>query len=116
MFCIADAEYLKRVNAAWTRILGWTETELLARPLSTFIHPDDVEVTKNVLGHMTEQDTIRFHNRYRKKDSNDYVIFEWNTTRWTDGLIYAIARPVPGSQLKRFTNIGNHQTGNENAT
>ena len=29
------------VNPAWTEMLGWTEAELLARPVIDLVHPDD---------------------------------------------------------------------------
>lgn len=96
MFCIADSNgYLRKVNAAWTKELGWTKEELLSVPFLELIHPDDVENTKHILEHMEEQDVIRFHNRYRKKGTGEYVVLEWCATAWTNGFTYATARPVP---------------------
>lgn len=34
--------YFRRVSAGYERLLGWTEEELLSRPLVEFVHPDDV--------------------------------------------------------------------------
>jgi PAS domain S-box-containing protein len=100
MFCIADTEgMLRKVNAAWTNTLGWAEQELVEQPFLAFIHPDDVDRTKHIMGHMAEQDVIRFHNRYRKKDSNDYVVVEWSATAWINGLTYAVGRQVPDKCL-----------------
>ena len=40
--CVAGLDgYFKRVNPSWTRTLGWTVAELLARPSVEFVHPDD---------------------------------------------------------------------------
>ena len=40
----ADAHgYLRWVNAAWERTIGWTPAELYARPYLDFMHPDDRE-------------------------------------------------------------------------
>ena len=46
MLCLANQQgYLTRVNAAWTRTLGWSAEELTGRPYLDFVHPDDVAAT-----------------------------------------------------------------------
>ncbi len=46
LLCVAGFDgYLRRVNPSWTRVLGWTEAELLSRPVADFMHPDDRELT-----------------------------------------------------------------------
>lgn len=114
LFCIADnTGYFQRVNQAWSMILGWSEEELLSVPFVKFIHPDDVDRTEDIVRHMENNDIIRFHNRYRRKPGttnlieeksvagdNDYVILEWSSTAWDNGLTYAAARQVPASCLK----------------
>lgn len=101
MFCIADRQGdLITVNDAWTRILGWSEEELMSHTLLDLVHPDDIARTKAIMAHMSDHDIIRFHNRYKMKDKNDYVVLEWSATKWTDGLTYAAARPVPEECMK----------------
>lgn len=55
MHCLAGFDgFLKRVNPAWTRTLGYEMDELLKRPLIEFIHPDDRPLLLEnlaVLGH-----------------------------------------------------------------
>jgi PAS domain S-box-containing protein len=42
MHCLAGFDgYLKRVNPAWSRTLGYSLHDLLSRPCVEFIHPDD---------------------------------------------------------------------------
>ena len=42
--------FLRRVNRSFTRVLGWTEAELLSRPFLELIHPDDRERFSGELG------------------------------------------------------------------
>lgn len=99
MFVVAttDGRFLE-INDSWTRVLGWTKEELLSTSWFEFIHPNDVRPTREVVGHMTTNTLLRFHNRYRKK-SGGYVCLEWSATQWHDGKCYAVARPVPSSCL-----------------
>ena len=52
------------VSPAWTRILGWTDMDLLQQPYVNIIHPDDREHTLAVLTRMSEtSQPARFENR-----------------------------------------------------
>ena len=70
MLCIAGFDgYFKRLNPAWTQVLGYTMEELLAAPFVSFVHPDDVEATVAEAGRLAADGlTHRFENRYRCKD------------------------------------------------
>ncbi len=35
--------YFKKINAAWSRQLGYTDADLLRSHLSAFVHPDDID-------------------------------------------------------------------------
>ncbi|WP_246848015.1 hybrid sensor histidine kinase/response regulator [Sphingomonas beigongshangi] len=81
------------VNPAWTSGLGWTENELVGRLFLDLVHPDDLgatlaEVAKLEAGHTT----LRFENRYRKKDGS-YVWLSWTAVP-DAGLIHAVGRNV----------------------
>lgn len=103
MMCIAGTDgYFKRVNPAFTRILGWDEEELLSRPFLDFIHPDDVATTSRELRKLERGiPTISFENRYRLPDGS-YRILAW--TSYPDpqtNLLYAIARDVTEDRRER---------------
>ena len=46
LFCLAGLDgYFKQINQNFTRVLGYTTEELLARPFIDYVHPDDREKT-----------------------------------------------------------------------
>ena len=100
MLCIAGTDgYFKRVNPAFERTLGWSEGEMLSRPIVSFVHPDDVERTAREIEKLDQGiPTVSFTNCYRCADGS------WKYLMWTahpepeTGLIYAIARDVTDSR------------------
>lgn len=100
MLCVASASgYFLKLNQAWERELGWSVQELTERPFLEFIHPEDVDKTRQIMAKMSTCRVVRFHNRYKVKGSDKYVVLEWNATTWSDGLTYAVAREVPDQCL-----------------
>ncbi len=82
---------IEAVNPAWTRILGWTEDELLGRPLLDLIHPDDLQHTLAAATAIAEGAKLtRFGNRYRHKDGS-YRDITWATGPG-DGKIIGVGR------------------------
>jgi len=85
--------YWVGVNPAATAILGWSERELLAMPIASLWHPDDLAATFAYRGQLIQGGpTARFQNRYRHKDGS-YRWLSWSSTA-EDGFIYALGRDV----------------------
>jgi len=81
------------VNPAWTTLLGWTETELLGRPIHGWVHPEDMEPTAAEIRRLAAgRITPRFENRYRHRDGS------WRWISWMavpdDRFIHAVGRDV----------------------
>jgi PAS domain S-box-containing protein len=81
------------VNPAWTRTLGWSESELLNRTSEWLDHPEDAGTTRAHVGKLIAGDTtVRFESRFRHKDGS----YRWLS--WTGvsekHRIYAVARDV----------------------
>jgi len=99
--CIAGFDgYFKRVNPAWEKVLGWTTQDMVSRPFTTFVHPDDRARTAEVAARLAKgEDVVQFENRYRCKDGS-FRWFMWNaTTSLEDKVIFATARDV--TELKQ---------------
>lgn len=97
LLCIAGTDgYFKRINPAFTRVLGWEREQLLNAPFIDFVHPEDVEKTKAEVARLSDGlPTVSFENRYRCADGS-YRRLLWNAFPDPEsGRLYAIARAVP---------------------
>ena len=79
--------FLKVVNPAWTRMLGWSDDDLLGRPFFDIVHPDDHAETAEVVTRLARGETVTgFVDHVRTKGG------EHRTIMWT-------AVPDPGTSL-----------------
>jgi PAS domain S-box-containing protein len=96
MLCLLGLDgYFKAVNPTWTRTLGYSRDELMARPYAEFVHPDDRAATETEAGKLAMGfQIIHFRNRYICRDGT-YKWLSWTASAATDeGLIYAGARDI----------------------
>jgi PAS domain S-box-containing protein len=108
MLCLAGFDgYFKRINTAWTRTLGFTQAELMARPYMDFVHPDDRAATVAEAGQLAHGATsVHFRNRYESRDGS-YRWLAWAAMPATASqTIFAVARDITQeveaeSELKR---------------
>ena len=92
LFCIANLDgYFLHLNPNFSKVLGHSPAELLARPFLDFVHPDDHTPTAKVMQRLGQgQAVVRFRNRYRDS-SGRYLVFEW-TAKAEGDIVYAAAR------------------------
>lgn len=96
MLCIAGFDgYFKRINPMWTRTLGWSDAELLARPFLDLVHPEDRDSTIAAASALADgSDVVCFDNRYACKDGS-WRWLSWNSYPIVERqLIVAAARDV----------------------
>jgi PAS domain S-box-containing protein len=96
LLAIASFEgYFIRLNPAWEKLLGFSNTELMARPYFDLVHTDDLESTLAAAQDMgTGTALIEFENRYRCQDGS-YRWLLWNSMPDTDQkVMYAIAHDI----------------------
>ncbi|HVU35970.1 MAG TPA: ATP-binding protein [Opitutaceae bacterium] len=96
LLCIAGLDgYFKKVNPSWTRVMGWSEAELLSRPVADFMHPEDRERTLAARADLAKGIELRgLANRYVCKDGS-YRWLEWQSAvEVSDGTVFAVARDI----------------------
>jgi diguanylate cyclase (GGDEF)-like protein/PAS domain S-box-containing protein len=82
------------LNRAWETTLGWSREELMAKPFSEFIHPEDLEHTFAAAGPLLAgvASLAEFENRYATKAGG------WRWLLWSsysDGRqIYAVTQDI----------------------
>jgi PAS domain S-box-containing protein len=83
----------KRANAAFVRLLGYTQRELFARSALDILHPEDVERARAALAQLAEvHDLAGFEARVVCADGS-VRWFEWNVRAMPErGVVYSVAR------------------------
>ena len=80
--------YLKKVNPAWTHMLGWSEADLLAKPFIDFIDPADHEETGDVVARLAAGEGVTdFLDHLIHVDGSRRAIM-WNAS--PDGTLFHI--------------------------
>jgi PAS domain S-box-containing protein len=99
LMVIVDADGVFRsVSPAWTRILGHSVEDVVGRPFSDFMHPDDIAASNVALAEaLTAQELNNYENRFRATDGT-YHRIQWHTTL-EEGFVYAYGRDVTERRL-----------------
>jgi PAS domain S-box-containing protein len=97
LFAVATFDgYLKTVNPAWSSVLGRPDEELLARPFSDIIYPDDLAATAEVVAALSRGEPVhQFHVRLLKQDGSA-VAFAWSAVPDArfNGTFYTVGRDI----------------------
>jgi PAS domain S-box-containing protein len=93
LLCICQRTHFLRVNPEFERVLGYSRSELVSRPLLEFVVPEDRSNTREALAGVARTSrSTRFENRMLRKDGSTCWL-EWSV-RSHGGLFYAAGRDV----------------------
>jgi PAS domain S-box-containing protein len=96
LVCIVSKEgYFKKINKAVSQKLQYSQDELMARSVYSFIHPDDLDRTANARNQLLRgEPLLNFRNRYLTKNGNT-IWLEWTSVYLPEKeLIFAIAKDI----------------------
>ncbi len=89
--------YFKKVNAAFCKLMSYTEQELTSQPFTNFVHPEDLDKTSlEYVDTITGKRQARnFINRYITK-SGEYRWISWDSSEvfGEDGFVFSYGRDI----------------------
>jgi PAS domain S-box-containing protein len=103
MLCVAGPDgYLRVVNPAFEKVLGYSRQNLFETPFVEFVHPEDRASTLAAITSAAREPPMRFENRCRCRDGT-YRWFAWTLVPASEeGLIYAVARDITEAKTSRL--------------
>lgn len=105
IICIAGFDgYFKKINQSASKILGYSNEELISNPFSKFIHPEDLNKTDTEYKSLISGNpTLQFENRYISKDGK-IVWLNWTVTPVVEEkLMYGIAKDI--TEQRKIKNL-----------
>jgi len=96
LLCVAGYDgYFKKINPAVSKTLGYSNEELFALPINSFVHPDDQGVTNNKRESIKRDiPLLNFENRYITKNQ-EVIWLSWTSMPIKrDKLVFAIAKNI----------------------
>jgi PAS domain S-box-containing protein len=91
---VAEHEgWITAINPAFTRLLGWEESDVIGTSMFTLVHPDDLAATTAEMEALAGgAHTFRFENRTRRK-SGGYAVLSW-TAAPDERFVHAVGRDM----------------------
>lgn len=96
LICITGFDgYFKKINPAVSITLGFSEEELLEKPVNHFVHPDDQQKTAKRRSELAQgKSLLNFENRYLTKQGS-IVWLSWTSVPiMKDEIVFAIAKNI----------------------
>ncbi len=92
---IASIDHFIKINPTLTKILGYTNEELLSKPFLNYVYEKDKESTQKEIEKLQKGiSSIEFKNRWVCKDQSIKWLLWSASPDVTTGLLYAVARDI----------------------
>ena len=96
LVCIAGKDgFFRNVNLAVIDKLGYSREELMASPITTFMYPEDRDITKQEREKLLRGEAlVNFQNRYVAKNGS-IIWLDWTSIYFPDKeIVFAIAKDI----------------------
>lgn len=112
LLCIAGYDgYFKKTNPAVSKLLGYTNEELLSKPINDFVYHEDKKTTVSARNSLRKQNSlVDFENRYLTKGGRIVWLLWTSYPIENKNLIYAIAKNI--TYKKQLEDERNNHLGN----
>ncbi len=96
LLCVAGFDgFFKKINPAVCKLLGYSNEELLSKPINSFVYYDDQNETEAVRNKLRKRIPLtNFENRYLTKNGTIFWLLWTSLPIEKDNLIYAIAKNI----------------------
>ncbi|HLF50960.1 PAS domain S-box protein [Flavobacterium sp.] len=95
MLVVAKGEYFEKVNPAFTRNLGYDQTDMDGKPFLSIAHPDDANAYIDAINKLKKGESMVNHRARARSKDGSYKWLDWSSTiDIQTGIMYAVARDV----------------------
>lgn len=93
LLCIlGDNGRFVKTSYSWTKELGWSEIELCSKDWNDFVHPDDLQSTKDIYASALAGNKVEnFKNRYICKNGS-YKTLLWQAPGFQGTQVFSVAK------------------------
>ena len=93
--------FFREINLSWTKVTGWSEEYLKARPWHELVHPDDRSAIRDAGRRLIQGQAVTdFENRFKCRDGS-WIWLNWSSYALAShGLVYSVAHDI--TQRKRM--------------
>ncbi len=110
-FLAIEKDILRRTNATWTSLTGWTTEEAEGLSFWSLVHPDDVAAARAATDGLVEiGDRAEHDHRLAKKDGG-WLWVRHHAVRGADGWLLAILRDITAERERERRRDESRRTG-----
>ncbi|MDY6900431.1 MAG: ATP-binding protein [Cyanobacteriota bacterium] len=94
-----DGYYQQLNGYCWNNLLGWNESDLIAKSILAFVHPEDIEATSKALSELEKNQVVEINIRHHHQDGS-YRWIAWRINKSEDELICGIGKEITLDELR----------------